>query len=855
MISKRFNISRSLAAAAVFISACGVAAPQARAAEAAAGYWPLDEGTGTTTADAGGQGATGTLMDGAGWATDAKVGKSALALGGHGSVDVANSVIDTSQSFTVSAWVKLKTVGGFQTFVSIDGDKISGFFLQLRSSGNFGFTHYEADNPDSRSAIAGALAQTEPNVWYHLIGVYDADAKQIKLYVNGVLQDTAPLDKSWRAQGHLEIGRGKYNGASVDFSDAEIDDVRVAQGVHVDPAVLASVKEDTPSLPATMTIDFTQNGPKVSPLMYGLMIEDISHSIDGGLYAELIRNRALKDDGNKPVYWDAYPSSSFASIAVDTRQPVPNTALTSSLRLDASSAGGGIANEGYWGIPVAPSTKYRASFYAKSDGKYSAPLTVSIQSNDGAATFATATVAGVTGDWKKYTVTLTTDKSAPKSQNNKFVIAAGASGALWFTQVSLFPPTFHDRPNGTRVDLMKHLDAIHPAFLRMPGGNYLEGNTIAERFDWKKTIGPIEQRPGHQDPWGYRSNDGFGLMEYLEWCDDLKMEPLLAVFAGFALGHEHVSTAAEVQPYVQDALDEIEYLIGGPDTQWGAERVKDGHPKPFSLHYVEIGNEDFFDNSGSYEVRYAAFHDAIKAKYPQLLLIATRSDVKSRKPDVIDDHYYQSARSFEADWRHYDKSDRTAPKVFVGEYASQEGVPTPNLKAALGDAAFMAGFERNADVVQIASYAPLLVNVNPGASQWGTNLIGFDALNSYVSPAYYTQQLFSLYHGDTVVPATVEHGGALSYVVSKVSKMGVVYVKVVNPMASPITTTITLNGAKSIATKGSAIVLTSANDTDTNTISEPKKVVPVTSPLKSVGKTFQYTFAGNSLTVLTLSVK
>ncbi|MEO7718012.1 MAG: alpha-L-arabinofuranosidase C-terminal domain-containing protein, partial [Capsulimonas sp.] len=679
----------------------------------------------------------------------------------------------------------------------------------------------------------------------------------IQLYVNGVLQDTAPFDKPWRAQGHLQIGRGKYGGNPVDFTNAQIDDVRAYQGVHIDAAELAALKLDAPALPTVMTIDFTKAGAKINPLMYGLMIEDISHSIDGGLYAELIRNRAFKDDANTPAHWSALPDAGSARIALDMTQPVPSTELTHSLRLDATRAGAGFANEGYWGIPVTPNTKYQASFYAKSDGAYTAPLTVSIQSNDGATVFAKSTVKGVTGEWKKYTVTLATSKSAPASQNNKFVITADAPGSLWFTQVSLFPPTFHNRPNGTRIDLMKQMEAIKPAFLRLPGGNYLEGNTIAERFDWKKTIGPIEQRPGHQDPWGYRSSDGFGLLEYLEWCDDLKMEPILAVFAGFALGHEHVTPGHGLEPFVQDALDEIEYLTGGVDTKWGAVRAKNGHPKPFALRYVEIGNEDFFDNSGSYEERYAAFHDAIKAKYPNLQLIATRADVKSRKPDVIDDHYYQSARSFEADWKHYDKVSRSGPKVFVGEYASQEGVPTPNLKGALGDAAFMAGFERNADLVQISCYAPLLVNVNPGASQWGTNLIGFDALNSYVSPAYYTQQFFSLYHGDTVVPSTsnTEHARGLAYVVSKVSKNGTVYVKAVNPTYEPISTTIQLNGVRSVSPKGTAIVLTSAHDTDTNTIGDPNKVTPVTIPVTGIGKSFQYTFPPNSLTVLTLSVK
>ena len=244
------------------------------------------------------------------------------------------------------------------------------------------------------------------------------------------------------------------------------------------------------------------------------------------------------------------------------------------------------------------------------------------------------------------------------------------------------------------------------------------------------------------------------------------MKTVLAVFAGYALGGEHVPAGPGLAPYVQDALDEIEYATGSADTKWGAIRAANGHPAPFSVPYVEVGNEDFFDKSSSYDGRFAQFYDAIHAKYPQIQIIATTA-VKSRRPDVLDDHFYRPAAEFEADFRHYDAYNRSGPKIFVGEYASQEGTPTPNLSGALGDAAFMTGFERNADVVVLASYAPLLVNISPKASEWGTNLIGFDALRSYVSPAYYTQQLFSLYHGDTVVPATLTGGSGLAYCASR----------------------------------------------------------------------------------------
>ncbi len=506
-----------------------------------------------------------------------------------------------------------------------------------------------------------------------------------------------------------------------------------------------------------LTVHVDQPGVKISPMLYGLMTEEINHAYDGGLYAELIQNRAFKDNGTTAVHWSlVQDSGATGTMALDATQPV-NPALSTSLKLDARSVTAGqrvgIANDGYWGVPVQPRTRYRASFYARAGDGFAGPLTVSLESNDGATVYATTQVPKVTGAWQQYSVILTTGNAAP-SQANRFVITTDRPGTVWFSLVSLFPPTFHNRPNGNRIDLMQKMGAMNPAFLRLPGGNYLEGNTIAERFEWKNTIGPIDQRPGHQGPWGYRSSDGMGLLEFLEWCEDLRMPPVLAVFAGYALGGEHVGAGPQLTPFVQDALDEIEYVSGSTNTHWGAVRARDGHPAPFPLTYVEIGNEDGFDRSGSYDGRYTQFYDAIKAKYPKLQLIAT-AGVKSRTPDVIDDHYYRSAREMERDSGHYDSYNRKGPKIFVGEWASTEGSPTPTLNAALGDAAWMTGMERNSDVVVISSYAPLLVNVNPGARQWGTNLIGYDALSSFGSPSYYAQQMFSRNRGDVVLPVDV----------------------------------------------------------------------------------------------------
>ena len=523
--------------------------------------------------------------------------------------------------------------------------------------------------------------------------------------------------------------------------------------------LLGAIALPTQAAPGHLTVQVDRPGVKISPIFNGLMIEDISHSIDGGLYAELIQNRDFKNDANAPAHWAVVQGGGgVGTITLDKDNPVPGTVLTNSLRLDITKAGAGskvgAANEGYWGIPNFANHTYHASFYAKCAVGTTGTLAVGIESSDGKTEQGRPQIVTVTNQWAKYSVTLRLGAVAPLTAANRFVISSAQPGTFWLSQVSLMPTAYQNRPNGTRVDLMNSLAGMKPRFLRLPGGNYLEGNTIAERFDWKKTIGDISQRPGHQDPWGYRSTDGFGLLEYLEWCEDLKMQPLLAVFAGYALGGEHVSAGPELTPYVQDALDEIEYVTGGPNTTWGARRIADGHPAPFPLSYVEVGNEDNFDKSLSYDGRYAQFYDAIKAKYPNLQIIATMG-VKGHVADVVDDHYYRSAVDMARDSRHYDGYSRTGPKIFVGEWASVEGSPTPTLQAALGDAAWLTGLERNSDLVIMESYAPLLVNINPGASQWVTNLIGLNATGSYNSPSYYMQAMFGANTGDVVLPVTL----------------------------------------------------------------------------------------------------
>ena len=271
-----------------------------------------------------------------------------------------------------------------------------------------------------------------------------------------------------------------------------------------------------------------------------------------------------------------------------------------------------------------------------------------------------------------------------------------------------------------------------------------------------------------------------GLLEFLEWCEDLKMEPVLAVYAGYSLAGEHIDPGPALEPYVQDALDEIEYVTGSADTKWGAERVKDGHPAPFPLHYVEVGNEDWFDLSHSYDGRFAQFFHAIKQRYPNLQIIAT-TPVKGVTPDVLDEHFYMPAEQSFSESHHYDNADRNGPKIFVGEWATREDGPTPNLEAALADAAWLTGLERNSDLVIMSSYAPLFVNVNPGGMQWAPDLIGYDALTSYGSPSYWTQVMFSSHLGTEVLASTLSNAPPRVYAsVTRDASKRKLFVKVVN---------------------------------------------------------------------------
>ena len=602
------------------------------------------------------------------------------------------------------------------------------------------------------------------------------------------------------------------------------------------------------------------------------MTEEINYSYDGGLYGELIRNRAFLNHEKDAVNWSLTKDNGAEGEMTVTDQAPLTDKLPKSLKVDITAAVANkrviIANEGYWGIPVKPNTTYRASFYVKSardeknkkgaiiSRRFDGPLWVSLINKNGGKILAQAETPIVNEHWQKFEIVLTTGADVKPSAENKFVISAGNTGTFYLSLVSLFPPTYKDRVNGNRIDIMEKLAAMKPKFLRFPGGNYVEGDTLWERFDWKATRGSLPFRPGHRSCWNYRSTDGMGLLEFMGWCEDLNMAPVLAVYAGYSLRQQPVEPGSLLEPYVTEALEEIEYLTGDAKaTYWGAQRAKDGHPAPFTLKYIEIGNEDYFDHSKSYDARFTQFFDAFKAKYPQLQLIAT-APVKTRKPDLIDDHYYRNANAFFKDIHHYDNADRNGPKIFVGEWATREGSPTTNLNAALGDAAWMTGMERNSDLIVMHCYAPLFVNVNPGGMQWSSDLIGYDALNSYGSPSFYAQAMFANNIGDAL-PKTEFKASAdllLPYSVTVDTKSRIVFVKAVNPGAAPQPLQINLKGAQATTFEGQEITLNGANPTDTNSISDPVKIVPATAPVK-VSATFARTLKPYSVTVLKLAEK
>ncbi|HYG33811.1 MAG TPA: alpha-L-arabinofuranosidase C-terminal domain-containing protein [Clostridia bacterium] len=502
--------------------------------------------------------------------------------------------------------------------------------------------------------------------------------------------------------------------------------------------------------PAALTVDADKPGHAVSPVLYGLFFEDINCSADGGLYAELVRNRNFQDS-DKPDHWSPV-SSGMAEVIlrVDSAQPA-SPKNPRSLKVEVQRTGSeraGVANNGFWGMGITKGERYDLSLLARGGEAFKGPLTATLESNDGVV-YARSKSFTLTSDWKSYQFSLKANHTDPKA---RLVISTTQPGTFWLDMVSLFPKkTWKKRPNGLRPDLAEMLVGLKPGFVRFPGGCWVEGDTMSLAYRWKQTVGDLSERRTQYNIWQYHATHGIGYHEYLQMCEDLKAEPLFVINCG--MSHKENVPMDKMGEYVQDALDAIEYANGPVSSTWGALRAKNGHPAPFNLKYFEIGNEN---GGAAYHERYALFYDAIKAKYPEMHLIANEWGGRpaNRPLEIVDEHYYSTPEFFIANAGKYDSYDRTRYKVYVGEYAVTQGCGQGNLRAAVGEAAFMTGMERNSDVVVMSSYAPLFANVN--YKKWNPDLINFDSSRAYGIPSYYVQKMFSENRSEVVLPITVE---------------------------------------------------------------------------------------------------
>ena len=507
-----------------------------------------------------------------------------------------------------------------------------------------------------------------------------------------------------------------------------------------------------------ISIDGNNRGPKISPTMYGIFFEDINHAADGGLYAELIQNRSFEDDPFAPLHWSA---NGGATIELTAESPL-NQAHQKSLRVILNGTPASVANEGYWGINAVSGQKYKLSFWAKSDRGFKGTVIAQLQTKDGKSLGSSDIALNLTDKWTRYTTTITATGNDSKAE---FVFKTSDKGVLQLDVVSLFPPTFKNRENGMRPDLAQMLYDMHPKFMRFPGGCFVEGQKSPENaFRWERTIGAIEDRPGHWNVnWGYRTTDGIGFHEYLQLAEDLGAKPLYVVNVG--IWHGGYTPLDSIQPWIDECMNALEYANGPVTSKYGALRAKNGHPQPFNIEYLEIGNENynfFIDNnkdqSINYPERYKKFYDAVKAKYPGMKCIGNVEAWATDNPswrnsypvDLLDEHYYRTPTWFAERFHKYDSYDRKGPKVYVGEYAvtSQFG-KIGNLNAALGEAVYMMGMENNSDVVALCSYAPIFVNENNVA--WAPDMIRFNSSECMGTPSYYVQQLFPANIGTQVL--------------------------------------------------------------------------------------------------------
>ena len=523
----------------------------------------------------------------------------------------------------------------------------------------------------------------------------------------------------------------------------------------------------------TIDIDAQQRGPKVSPMLYGIFYEDINHAADGGLYAELIRNRSFEDG---PHYgapadmqgWSIYAASpsllTAKLIQPSKKTPLLNSVQHNALELNVKASASMpvcLVNEGYWGINAVQGRSYRLSFWARTL-RYQGTVKATLCSKDGSQIYAESEISSFPAKskgWTKYETSLIANDNDPQAQ---FAFVFDGVGQVQLDVVSLFPPTFKNRQNGMRPDLANMLWQLHPKFMRFPGGCFVEGQESPDNaFRWERTIGPIEEREGHWNVnWGYRTTDGLGYHEYLQLAEDLGAKPLFVVNVG--LWHGGMTPYDSIQSWIDECMNAIEYANGPVTSKYGAMRAKNGHPEPFGLEYLEVGNEnnqpDPRQQSDHYYERYEQFYKAIHSKYPEMKIIGNvvawgddNPRWNSKLPvDLLDEHYYRSPDWFAGAFHKYDSYDRSGAKIYVGEYAVTNGFGNlGNMNAALGEAVYMMGMENNSDVVELASYAPIFVNEND--ARWRPDMIRFNSSRVMGTPSYYVQQIMPHHLGTQVV--------------------------------------------------------------------------------------------------------
>lgn len=606
--------------------------------------------------------------------------------------------------------------------------------------------------------------------------------------------------------------------------------------------------------PHTFDVNTKKVGAALQPTMYGIFFEDINYAADGGLYGELVKNRSFEFP-NALMGWKAFGKFEVKNDGPFERCP-HYVVLNYSGHNDAAT---GLQNEGYFGIGIEKDEEYRFTVWAKTvSGDANVEVSLVDESTmEEHQEFATAELKVSGNEWKKYELILKSSKTVQKA--NLRLLLKGKNGVA-LEHVSLFPKhTFKDRENGMRRDLAQALYDLHPGVFRFPGGCIVEGSSLDQRYQWKNSIGPVENRPLNGNRWlstfnyrlfpDYYQSYGLGFYEYFLLSEDIGAEPLPVLNVGMACQFQnqndpsaHVAVK-DLQPYIQDCLDLIEFANGDVNTTWGKKRAEMGHPAPFNLKFLAVGNEQWDD---LYYERLRPFVKAIKAKYPNIKLIGTSGPdsegemfekgwkaMKELKADLVDEHFYRDEHWFLSHGLRYEGYDRKGPKVFAGEYACHgKGKKWNHFETSLYEAAFMTDLERNADVVDMATYAPLFAHVD--GWQWRPDMIWYDNTRMFKSVSYYVQQMYACNKGTNVLPLTMngksvagqegQDGLFASAVVDK--KKGEIIVKVANTSDKAQDVTLNLNGLKG-SRSATATTLQSDNMDAENTLDNPNLIRPV----------------------------